>query len=201
MVNAATLSYPRGLALDAQGNLWVSDHFNNRVLEYDAPLTHDTAADRVLGQPNMFTNTANNNGLSASSLDEPEGLAFDGQGRLYVADEFNNRVLGYDHPLTSAAANRVLGQPDFTHRLANLAAARAMTACLTPTTWRSTAWTVCTWPTLATSACWPMTRRSPTRWPAACLARRTLPATTRTGRQPQRRQPVFAAGRGAGCAK
>ena len=74
---------------------------NNRVLEYDTPLTTDTVADRVFGQGGSFTsNTCNLGGISASSLCNPYGVAVDAAGRLYVADASNSRVLEYDNPLT-----------------------------------------------------------------------------------------------------
>ena len=115
-VSQTSLNFPAGLALDAAGDLYVADFANNRVLEYDAPLTHDTSADRVFGQPDFTHNTPNNGGLSASSLSNPYGLALDARGDMYVADDNNNRVLGFDNPLThDTTADRVFGQPDFTH--------------------------------------------------------------------------------------
>src|SRR5207249_5388741 len=86
--------------------------FNNRVLEYDTPLTSDTTADRVFGQGGSFsTTTCNNGGVSADSLCTPVGVAVDGAGNLYVADSHNHRVLEYDTPLTSdTTAERVFDQ-------------------------------------------------------------------------------------------
>ncbi len=112
-VNAACLYYPEGILLDGADNLYVADRHNNRVLEYDAPLSSDAVADRVFGQPDFTSATPNNGGLSASSLNVPWGLAMDAFGSLYVADLGNNRLLVYTNPLTSdAAADRVFGQPD-----------------------------------------------------------------------------------------
>jgi len=112
-VSASSLNQPYGVALDAQGNLYVADTVNNRVLEYTAPLTSSMAAGRVFGQPSFITNTVNTGGVSASSLDFPWGVALDAQGNLYAADYYNNRVLGYTAPLTSSmAADRVFGQPN-----------------------------------------------------------------------------------------
>ena len=118
-LSAASLDGPIGVTLDGQGNLYVADHYNNRVLEYDSALTSDLVADRVFGQPTFFTNTVNNFGLSATSLSGPVDVALDARGSLYVADTSNNRVLEYNTPLSSATANRVFGQPDFTHGAAN----------------------------------------------------------------------------------
>jgi sugar lactone lactonase YvrE len=113
-VGARSLSGPYGMALDRFGNLFVVDKDNHRVLEYDAPLTSDSIADRVFGQPNFTSNTPNTPQPSASTLNTPFGAAVDEHGNLYVADALNNRVLEYDAALTSdAIADRVYGQPDF----------------------------------------------------------------------------------------
>ena len=99
-------------ALDAQGNLWVLDTYDNRVLEFPAPITIGESASLVLGQANLNDSL---NGQTARSLYLPQGLAFDPNGDLWVADSFNNRVLEYVPPFTSGmAAHLVLGQPNFT---------------------------------------------------------------------------------------
>src|SRR5208337_2667044 len=68
-----------------------------------------TTASRVYGQGGSFTtNTANNGGILATSLNTPSGVAVDGSGNLYVVDFNNNRVLYY--PSGSTAATGVYGQ-------------------------------------------------------------------------------------------
>jgi len=119
VVTASTLCSPRGVAVDRNGNLWVSDSSNNRVLEYDAPLA-DAAADRVLGQGgNLGTNACNPGGSkSASTLCGPGTVAVDGNLNVYVADEGNSRVLGYQLPLTTdQVADAVLGQASFVNTI------------------------------------------------------------------------------------
>ena len=115
-IGAATLAAPVGVAVDGDGNVYVADKDNHRVLEYDAPPTHDAIADRVFGQSGSFTSaTINLGGRSAASLAMPFGVAVDADGNLYVVDRDNNRVLEYDRPLaTDTVADRVLGQPDLT---------------------------------------------------------------------------------------
>ena len=76
---------------------------NNRVLEYDSPLTTNTVADRVLGQSNFSSNSCNQGTTpSASTLCGPDGVAVDNVGNVYVADNNNHRVLEYDYPLPPA---------------------------------------------------------------------------------------------------
>lgn len=119
-LSASSLANPLGVAVDAQGNVYIADDVNHRVLEYDNPMATDTIADRVFGQPDFTSNAQNNGGVSASSLSFPTGLALDMAGNLYVADYQNNRVLEYYTPLiTDTVADRVFGQPDFISRRAN----------------------------------------------------------------------------------
>ncbi|MGA8792471.1 hypothetical protein [Candidatus Binatus sp.] len=113
---ANDLCYPYGVAVDAAGNLYVADASNNRVLEYNAPLTNGATANLVLGQGGIFTSTGCNSDTdgsnpTANDLCEPSGVALDASGDLYVADNGNSRVLEYNTPLTNgASANMVFGQ-------------------------------------------------------------------------------------------
>jgi hypothetical protein len=69
-ISANSLSTPTGSALDSSGNLYVADETNNRVLFYPSG---STTATRVYGQLGSFTtNTANNGGISANSLYDPQ---------------------------------------------------------------------------------------------------------------------------------
>jgi len=100
LVSATSIFFPGGIALDSAGKLYVADTNNNRILEYDAPLTTDSIADGVTGQPDFASSTCNNpiaaiGGLSNKSLCFPEGVTIDGSGNLYVADTENNRILKF----------------------------------------------------------------------------------------------------------
>jgi sugar lactone lactonase YvrE len=107
-----SLNFPRGMALDSKGGLYVADRENNRVL-YFAP--GNTRADRVYGQYGSFTTSVpNNNGKgqngapSADSLFSPRAVAVDAQDGLFIADTGNNRVLHFS--AGSTKADRVYGQ-------------------------------------------------------------------------------------------
>ena len=92
-ISANSLDQPSAVAVDASGNLYVTEYLNNRVLFYPAG---STTATRVYGQGGSFTsNTANSGGISANSVDQPVGVAIDPSGNLYVSDVINNRVLEY----------------------------------------------------------------------------------------------------------
>ncbi|KKL95064.1 hypothetical protein LCGC14_1858370 [marine sediment metagenome] len=131
-VSASSLCGPSGVAVDAEGNLYVADQRNRRVLVYQSPLTTDTVADLVLGQGGSFTSrTCNLGGVSASSLCNPWDVAVDGADNLYVADQGNSRVLEYDSPLaTDTVADRVIGQGgSFTSAACNLSGLAAESLC------------------------------------------------------------------------
>jgi DNA-binding beta-propeller fold protein YncE len=98
-LSASRLDGPMGLALDAGNRLYVADSNNNRVLVFDR-LNPDGEADAVFGQPDFVSNTANNGGVSAASLNAPRGIAVDDNYMdIFIADAGNNRALQYDQPL------------------------------------------------------------------------------------------------------
>jgi len=105
VVNRQTLCGPNGVVIDGSGNAFIADSTNNRVLEYDAPLSTDRRADRVFGQKEGFAATiCNNGGVTAASLCKARSMDIDKSGNLYVADTANNRVLAYDNPLAAPTA-------------------------------------------------------------------------------------------------
>ena len=109
----ATLQEPYGVDLDHSGNLWVSDAFNNRILEYEAPLATGMAASVAIGQPDLVSNGSE---TTANTLSSPNYATFDKSGNLWVPDFNNNRVLEFiPSPsfATGMPASIVLGQTDF----------------------------------------------------------------------------------------
>ncbi len=120
-------------------HLFVADFGSNRILIWNSiPTQNDQPADVVIGQADMTQSIANNvsalcasNGTDSSNnptypgdcaktLDHPRSVLSDGT-RLFVADSGNDRVLIYNQIPTSntAAADIVLGQPDFTSDVVN----------------------------------------------------------------------------------
>ncbi len=114
------------IQLDVAGNLYVTDRQNKRVLEFDDPATTDVVADRVFGQPDMFTKQCN---LGADGLCGPRGLAFDAAGNLYVSDQGNHRIMVYFDPLNDQVADAVIGAPDFDTKIGCLIPPSASDMC------------------------------------------------------------------------
>ncbi len=110
-VTAKSMSAPTGVAIDNAGTLYVADQGNNRVLYFlnAAGKANGAAADGVIGQAG-FTN--NNIGHTASTLNNPFGVAIDFANHLYISDENNNRILCYysQTAITTNTADSVLGQ-------------------------------------------------------------------------------------------
>jgi sugar lactone lactonase YvrE len=111
-LTATGLNLPQDVAEDNEGNLYVSDLVNDRVLQFKPPFTNGMAASLVIGQPNFY---ADDGSTTQNGLWEPSGLTFDGSGNLWVADWYNSRVLQYQPPFTTDMnASLVIGQPNFT---------------------------------------------------------------------------------------
>jgi sugar lactone lactonase YvrE len=114
-----TFAEPVSVAVDrTTGKLFVADRDNRRVLRFGSAekLANGSSAEAVFGQPDFTTRTANTGGISASTMNNPNSVSVDANGRLWVADRDNHRVLRFDNAsakASSAAADGVLGQPDF----------------------------------------------------------------------------------------
>ncbi len=84
----AALSAPEGLALDASGNLYIADRDNHCIRKVDATTGVITT---VAG--NGFYGFEGDNGPATSAqLYQPNGVAVDTAGNLYIADSNNHRI-------------------------------------------------------------------------------------------------------------
>jgi uncharacterized protein (TIGR03437 family) len=84
---AAGLSGPVALALDATGNLFIADDFNNRIRK----VTTSGLITTVAGSNNAGFSGDGGQATSAS-LNEPDGITVDSAGNLYLSDQLNERV-------------------------------------------------------------------------------------------------------------
>ncbi|MEZ5257942.1 MAG: NHL repeat-containing protein [Ilumatobacteraceae bacterium] len=101
-----------------EGRLLVADAWNHRLLVWDhVPESSDVAPDLVLGQPDPVSVDENRGGgCGPNGFYWPFGVAII-DGRLWVADTGNRRVLGWDGiPEPDQAPTTVLGQPDAASR-------------------------------------------------------------------------------------
>jgi DNA-binding beta-propeller fold protein YncE len=100
----ARFNTPSGLALDAAGNLYVADTGNHAIRKVTPQgLVSTLAGDGVAGFRDGPAAQARFNG--------PIGVAVDGQGKVYVADTYNDRirVIGTDGAVSTLAGGELPG--------------------------------------------------------------------------------------------
>ena len=93
----AELSLPAGVAVDAHDDVYIADSSNNVVRRVDAvtgvitTVAGDYAADEVSNQ--CLGGFTGDGGVATSAeLNDPEAVAVDGAGDLFIADTFNNAI-------------------------------------------------------------------------------------------------------------
>lgn len=108
------LSLPSSVAVDAEGNLWVADTGNGRLLRFPRPFDkweNHQEADVVLGQPDFETRPGGE--PKRDRMFRPVSVAVTGDGKVIAADAALHRVLVFQPPFENGqAAALVLGQPD-----------------------------------------------------------------------------------------
>ena len=85
---AAQLDWPRGVALDGLGNLYIADRDNQRIRKVDTAGVITTVA----GSSTTGGFGGDGGPAVAAQLNRPYGVAPDGAGNLYIADTSNNRI-------------------------------------------------------------------------------------------------------------
>ena len=83
---SAQLSSPKGLALDAAGNLYVADSDNNLIRKISGGVI--TTVVGTISGGSVLDNVA----VLSAALSAPLGLAVDTAGNIYIADSGTNRI-------------------------------------------------------------------------------------------------------------
>jgi hypothetical protein len=92
----AELNQPAGVAVDAQGNLYIADSANNVIRRVSAKtgiittVAGDYAADKSDDGLGGFS--GDGGPATNAQLNDPQGVAVDGAGDLFIADTFNNAI-------------------------------------------------------------------------------------------------------------
>jgi sugar lactone lactonase YvrE len=88
LATEAQLNYPLGVSVDNAGNLYIADTQNSRIRKVDA------VTGLISSIAGNGSSTATTDGILAttSSLNQPEGVTVDGNGRVYFVDTDNDKV-------------------------------------------------------------------------------------------------------------
>jgi sugar lactone lactonase YvrE len=87
---AAPLNHPTGVAVDGSGNLFIVDSSNQRIRQVSNGVITTVAGNGTHGF------SGDGGPATAAALNFPWGIAVDGAGNLFVADQFNFRVRRVD---------------------------------------------------------------------------------------------------------
>jgi DNA-binding beta-propeller fold protein YncE len=87
MATAATLNFPRTLALDREGNLFIGDGGNHRVRKVSPAGIITTVAGN--GQPGF---SGDGGPATEAGLNVPVGVVVDRAGNLFFVDAYNQRI-------------------------------------------------------------------------------------------------------------
>jgi trimeric autotransporter adhesin len=104
---SAELNGPYGLAIDNAGNLYIADPANNRVrkVALGTGIISTFAGNGTAGY------SGDNGPATSAELKVPVGMALDGAGNLYIADEGNSviRKVNASGTITTMAGNNTVG--------------------------------------------------------------------------------------------
>ena len=98
LATLATLSHPRGVAVDSSGNVYIADTLNNRIRVVSTNGVIKTIAGSAQGY-------GGDGGPAASAtFANPVGLCFDKSGNIYISDNNNNVIRTF--PIVSSTATK-----------------------------------------------------------------------------------------------
>jgi sugar lactone lactonase YvrE len=92
----ALLYEPRGVAFDANGNLFIADYGNSRIRKVDTNGIITTVAGNGPGDGYAGSYSGDGGAATNATLYYPSGVAFDALGNLFIDDSANSRIRKMD---------------------------------------------------------------------------------------------------------
>ncbi len=103
--NRAQLANPDGVTVDAMGRIYIADTYNHRIRRVEIDGTISTVAG-----DGQAIDGGDGGPATSAHLQNPNGVAVDSQGRLYIADTYNHRIRRVDGgTITTVAGNGAFG--------------------------------------------------------------------------------------------
>ena len=101
----AQLNFPTGVAVDANGNVYIADSLNHRIRKVASGNINTVAGNGALSY------SGDGGAGSAAQLNTPQTVALDANGNLYIADTANNvvRKVAANGTITTLAGNGAAG--------------------------------------------------------------------------------------------
>lgn len=85
---AAQLANPVAVAVDAAGNVYISDQYNQRIRK----ITASTGTISTVAGTGTYSYSGDGGAATSATFQNPAGLSVDGSGNIYVADLFNHVI-------------------------------------------------------------------------------------------------------------
>ena len=88
LATSARFDNPRGVAVDASGNIYIADTYNNRI----RMVTKSTGIISTVAGTGSYGYSGDGGLATSAALYYPYGVTVDASGNIYIADTYNNRI-------------------------------------------------------------------------------------------------------------
>lgn len=104
---SAKLSQPKGVALDAAGNIYIADTANNKIRK----VTVSTGVIDTVAGTGSPGSSGDGGAATSAKLKQPESVAVDAAGNIYIADTSNHTIRKVDASTGNIDTIAGTGQP------------------------------------------------------------------------------------------